>query len=284
MIISIVSGKGGTGKTTIATNFALSMVNIQFIDCNVEEPNANIFLKSDIFERDDVNIEIPYIDKEKCNYCGKCADFCMYNALDVVHSDILFYPELCHSCGGCELVCPVEAIGCEYRTIGRVEHGSVGKIDFYQGILNVGEVQALPLIRSLKTKIDKNRDVIIDTSSGTSCNVIESINMSDYCIIVTEPNPFSFHDLGRIVEVLKYIGIPFGVIINRDGNDYKKVETFCSHEKIPVLLKIPNQKEIAELYSQGKPFVNRFPSWREEFSIVFEKIRRGLRNETTYTY
>jgi MinD superfamily P-loop ATPase len=277
MIISVASGKGGTGKTTVATNLALSIGKAQFIDCDVEEPNANIFLKAKIKEHEDVSVSIPKMDKEKCDYCGKCSEFCVYNALAVVPSDVLVFPELCHSCGGCELVCPKDAVSWNGRIIGRLEHGQVEDIDFYHGLLNVGEMQAVPVIKALKRKVDKSKNVIIDVPPGTSCPVIESISGSDYCILVTEPTPFGLHDLKLAVEVTRHLNIPFGVIINRDGIGDKKVELYCKSENIPVLLKIPERKKIAHLYSKGIALVSESHEWHEMFGLVFNRIQEEVR-------
>jgi MinD superfamily P-loop ATPase len=273
MIIAVASGKGGTGKTTVATNIALSIGKAQFLDCDVEEPNANIFLHATIKEHEDVSVIIPEIDKEKCDYCGKCSEFCAYNALAVVRQKILVFPELCHSCGGCELVCPKDAINWRERVIGRIEHGQTKGVDFYHGLLNVGEAQAIPVIKALKRKIDKNKNVIIDVPPGTSCPVIESINSSDYCILVTEPTPFGLHDLKLAVEVVRHLRIFFGVIINRDGIGDNRVEVYCKKECIPVLLKIPERQKIALLYSKGIALVNEADEWREMFGLVFNRIQ-----------
>ena len=273
MIISIASGKGGTGKTTVSTNLALSIGKAQFIDCDVEEPNANIFIKAEIKDIDDVSVNIPVIDKEKCDYCGRCSEFCAYNALAVVPSNVLVFPELCHSCGGCELVCPNDAVSWNRRNIGRIEHGHVGDIDFFHGILNVGEMQAVPVIKALKRKVDKSKHVIIDVPPGTSCPVIESITGSDYCILVTEPTPFGLHDLKLAVEVIRHLNIPFGIIINRDGIGDNKVEIYCQNQHIPILLKIPERKKIAHLYSKGIALVNESHEWHELFGLVFTKIQ-----------
>jgi len=273
MNIAVASGKGGTGKTTVATNLALSLKKAQLIDCDVEEPNANIFLKAEIEEIEDVMVMIPEIDKEKCDYCGRCSEFCMYNALAIVPSDVLVFPDLCHSCGGCELVCPRDAVSWHERVVGRVEHGWADGIDFYHGLLNVGEIQAIPVIKALKKKVDKSKDVILDVPPGTSCPVIETIGGSDYCILVTEPTPFGLHDLKLAVDVLRHLYIPFGVIINRDGIGDKKVELYCQNEKIPVLMKIPQSREIAQLYSEGIPFVSKLPVWHEEFTKLFKQIK-----------
>jgi MinD superfamily P-loop ATPase len=277
MIISIASGKGGTGKTTIATNLALSLGKVQVIDCDVEEPNANIFFNAEIKEREDVTVEIPEIDKEKCDYCGKCSEFCAYNALAVVPSDVLVFPELCHSCGGCEIVCPQNAINWKRKPVGKIEHGVTNGVDFFHGLLNVGEIQAVPVIKALKKKIDKQGNVIIDAPPGTSCPVIESINGSDYCILVAEPTPFGLHDLKLAIAVVRHLYIPFGVIINRDGVGDKKVEMYCQTEKIPILMKIPHSEEIANLYSMGIPFVKKLPEWHERFTELFRRIQEGVR-------
>ena len=272
MIVSIASGKGGTGKTTVSTNLALSVKNVQFIDCDVEEPNANIFIKAKIRENEAVNVKIPEIDKRKCDFCGKCSKFCTYNAIAVVSSSVLIFPELCHSCGGCKLVCPKEAISWKEKTIGKIEHGITKDIDFYHGLLNVGEMQAIPVIKALKRKLNGNKNVILDVPPGTSCPVIESISGSDFCILVTEPTPFGLYDLKLAVKVVQHFNIPFGVVINRDGIGDKKVEDFCKKQNIPILLKIPERKKIAQLYSKGVALVNESYEWEEMFKDVFNKI------------
>jgi len=277
MIISVASGKGGTGKTTVATNLALSLGEAQFFDCDVEEPNANIFIKAEIKDSKKVTVTIPEIDKTKCNYCGKCSEFCAYNALAVVKSNVLVFPELCHSCGGCELICPKNAINWCERVIGKVEHGHANGIDFYHGLLNVGEMQAIPVIKALKKKVDKKRTVIIDVPPGTSCPVIESIGGSDYCILVTEPTPFGLHDLKLAIEVVRHLNIPFGVIINRDGIGDKKVEVYCQNENIPILLKIPEGRKIAHLYSKGIALVSESYEWHEMFGQVFNQIQAKVK-------
>ena len=277
MILSVASGKGGTGKTTVATNLALSIENVQFLDCDVEEPNANIFLHAVIKEKENISVSIPVIDEKKCDYCAKCSEFCAYHALAVVRSQVLVFPELCHSCGGCELVCPKHAIGWKERVIGRIEHGTEGDIDFYQGVLNVGESQAIPVIKALKGKLQKNKNIVIDAPPGTSCPVIESISGSDYCLLVTEPTPFGLHDLKLAVEVVRHLDIPFGVIINRDGIGDLRVEQYCHMEHIPVLLKIPEEQRIALLYSKGFALVREQSEWKERFHQMFHQLQGAVK-------
>ena len=277
MKIAVASGKGGTGKTTVAVNLALSLENVQFLDCDVEEPNANIFIKAKIQESKKVTVSIPKIDKKKCNFCGKCSEFCTYNALAVIKSNILVFPELCHSCGGCELICPKNAVTWKTRIVGKVEYGQSNGIDFYQGLLNIGEMQAIPVIKTLKKEIDKKKTVIIDVPPGTSCPVIESISNSDFCILVTEPTPFGLYDLKLAIEVVKYLFLPFGVIINRDGIGDRNVESYCKKNNIPILLKIPESKKIAHLYSKGVAIVGNSHKWNKMFTQVFDKIEKEVK-------
>jgi len=272
MKIAVASGKGGTGKTTVATNMALSLKNVQLLDCDVEEPNAHIFLKPEIKKQTPVYISTPKVDETKCDYCGKCAEFCEFNALAVLKNKVMVFLELCHGCGGCSIVCPKNAIAEEDRKVGVVKKGVAGDIEFVYGELNIGEPMAIPVIRGVKNEIDNDKTVIIDASPGTSCPVIAAVYGSDYCVLVTEPTPFGLHDLELAVEVLRKMEISFGVIINREGIGDQTVQEYCREEGIPILLTIPMNRKIAELYSRGVPFVLKMPEWKEKFSGVFEHI------------
>lgn len=273
MIIAIASGKGGTGKTTVAVNLALSLNNIQLIDCDVEEPNSNLFLNLELEKVEDVSIPIPVVDEEKCIHCGKCSQLCEYNALAVLPDNVMVFKELCHGCGLCQMACPRGAITERDRTIGIIEKAD-GEIEFLRGVLNIGEAISTPLIKRLKEKMNREKTVILDVPPGTACPVIEAISGVDYCLLVTEPTPFGLYDLRLAVELCKELNVKSGVIINRDGIGNQDTENFCNEQGIPILLRIPYDKKIAELYSDGIPFVKEMPEWRERFREVFRKIER----------
>lgn len=277
MIISIASGKGGTGKTTVATNLAFSLKSsVQLLDCDVEEPNDHIFVKPQIEKIETVSIPVPQIDESKCNFCGKCAEVCAYNALVVLEDTVLTFPNLCHGCGACSILCPQKAITEVNKEIGVVEIGSSGNLQFIYGKLNIGEAMAPPLIRAVKNYINPTRIAIIDAPPGTSCPVIASIKDSDFCILVTEPTPFGLNDLVLAVEVLRKIKIPFGVVINRSDIGDGKVESYCKENRIPILMRIPFDKEIAILYSNGELIVKNKKEYINKFQELFERIKKSL--------
>jgi len=277
MIISIASGKGGTGKTTVAVNMALSLKDIQILDCDVEEPNVHVLLQPKINETEPVYISTPLIDEEKCDRCRKCSEFCEYNALFVTPEKVLFFPQLCHSCGGCMLVCPRNAITEKNVEIGVVKTGAAEGVELVYGELNVGEPMPVPVIKAVKKQIKSNKTVIIDSPPGASCPVIESVHGSDYCLLVSEPTPFGLHDLKIMVQVLERLKIPFGVVINRAGIGDKKTHDFCEEKGLPILLEIPFQRKIAELYSSGIPLVVELPEWKKKFELLTDKIKEFVR-------
>ncbi len=276
MIVAVASGKGGTGKTTVAVNMALSLEEVQLLDCDVEEPNDHLLLHPKINEVKPVYMLVPQINEKICDHCGECSKFCQYNALFVGPEKVMFFPELCHGCGGCILVCPRKAITEGKRKIGEVKIGEAGKIELIYGVLDVGEPMATPLIREVKKHIKGGKTVIIDSPPGAACPVIESVYGSDYCILVTEPTPFGLHDLKVAVEVLDEMNVPYGVVVNRAGIGDRKVYDFCRERKIPILLEIPFQRKIAELYSRGVPFTLKMPRWKEKFRSLIDKVEENL--------
>jgi len=276
MIITVASGKGGTGKTTVAVSLALSIgENIQLIDSDVEEPNTHIFLKPDISKKEEVHIKVPQINPEKCVFCGKCSSICAFNAIAVVPETINIFTELCHSCGACQHLCPTQAISEIDKSIGSIEIGKKDGIDFVQGQLDIGQAMPTPIIKALKKHIDPNKQTIIDAPPGTSCAMVHSVINSDYCILVTEPTPFGLHDLKLAIGVLIKLEIPFGVIINRCDIGNSAVEDYCQSQDINALMKIQFSRKIAEGYSLGEPLIETLPEYKATFQKIYKKIRDG---------
>jgi MinD superfamily P-loop ATPase len=275
MQIAVASGKGGTGKTLIATSLAISLrdiYDVQLLDCDVEEPDDKIFIRPDGITQEPVYMTNPSVDENLCTYCGKCAEVCAFNAIAVIKNHILTFSNLCHGCGACSYLCPEGAITESNREIGVMETGRSGNLEFIQGILTVGEAMATPVIDQVKKKAGKEKVVIVDTPPGTSCPVVHSVTGSDFCLLVTEPTPFGLNDLVLAVETLKTLGIQCGIIINRSGKNDSLIESYCEEENIPVLMKIPLDTEIARLYSKGITLAEGMPTWKEIFITLFNNI------------
>lgn len=274
MIVAIASGKGGTGKTTVAVNLALSVAEpVQLLDCDVEEPNCHIFLKPQPTSKHIVTVPVPQVDENKCTACGKCGKICQYSAIVSLKTKPLVFPEMCHGCGGCDLVCPENAISEVGREVGVIEQGVVNGCEFVQGRLRIGEAMSPPLIRAVKKTARKDTWVIIDAPPGTSCPVIEAIKGSDYVILVTEPTPFGLNDLRLAVEMVREMAIPFGVVINRIGIGDDRVHKFCAGQQIPILVEIPDDRRIAEAYSRGEVIVHALPGYRPVFSTIIARMK-----------
>lgn len=277
MIISVASGKGGTGKTTVAINLALSISGeegVSFFDCDVEEPNAHIFLKPAIEEVQDVEILVPQVDDDKCTYCGECARICQYHSILVLKDKVLVFPDLCHGCGGCTLLCPPKAISEKGRAVGKVQRGSSGRMKFTNGILSIGEVLSPAVIKEVKKHIEKDKVNIIDSPPGTSCPFVESVKGSGFCLLVTEPTLFGLNDLKIALQFIRELKIPFGVVINKSSyKQDEEMEQFCKDSGVEILMKIPWQREIAKSYSVGVPLVEADTEWKKKFRELFETIK-----------
>jgi len=286
MIITVASGKGGTGKTTIATGLALSLAaEISppplFLDCDVEAPNAHIFLHPRLDQEEEVAMLIPLVEESKCTHCGKCAEVCQYHAIAVLGKKTLVFPQLCHGCGSCTLVCPEGAISEIPYRLGKLQGGPASsEVTFGRGVLDVGEPMAVPIIRKLKgwhTPLD-GQVTLRDAPPGTSCPVVSSLQGSDFVLLVTEPTPFGLHDLKLAVQVAQELKIPAGVIINREGLVYPELEDFCQSHRLPVLFRIPLDRDIAEGIAQGKTLLDVKPGYKSEFLRVYQEIHRTVEN------
>ena len=270
--IAVLSGKGGTGKTTVSSNLAKIQKSI-YVDCDIEEPNGYLFLKPEIEKVKDVNVMIPNIDYDKCTLCGECTRACRFGALIKLIKKILVFDHLCHSCGACYEICPYNAINEIPKKIGAIRVGRSDDIDFIDGKLNIGEASGVPIIKEIKNLIkDTDKNVIIDSPPGTSCSVIHSIEGSDYCLLVTEPTPYGLHDLKLAVELVKEMNLPFVVIINKSGEEDSIIENYCKEESINVLAKIPFKKEYAELYSKGNLLIKEDDEIRHTFENLSQKL------------
>jgi MinD superfamily P-loop ATPase len=280
MIVAVASGKGGTGKTTVAVSLALALAEqqkVQYLDCDVEEPNGHLFLRPRLAKKTPVAVPVPRLEPEKCIFCGRCAEICAYHALAVLPASVLIFAEMCHSCGGCWYFCPEKALAPEDREIGHIEEGVVDRIEFAHGRLNVGVALSPPLIKAVKERHKNGLPAIIDAPPGTSCPVIEAVSGADFCLLVTEPTPFGMHDLDLAVEMTRALGIPGGVVVNRSNGTDREVEKFCRDKNLPLLLRIPADREVAAAYARGWPPLTVRPHWKEDFLNLWKKCREVVR-------
>jgi MinD superfamily P-loop ATPase len=273
VIISIASGKGGTGKTTIAASLASVISESVYIDCDVEEPNGHLLLKPGFISEESAEKLLPKINQDKCTFCGKCVEVCEFNALINLKFEIVLFEEMCHGCGACAYFCPSKVITERTKKIGVVRVGITNdKILFADGVLNIGEVTAAPLIKEVKKKIIEGRINILDSPPGTSCSMVETVKNSDFCILVTESTPFGLNDLKLAIEVLKTIDVPFGIVINKYDSSFEEMENYLRGNDIEVLLRIPFDRRFAESYSEGTLPINKYPELKKDFVALHNKI------------
>jgi len=277
MKVAIASGKGGTGKTTIATNLALMSARagrrVQYLDCDVEEPNGHIFLKPAIEKVLAVTVEVPQVDSKKCTGCGQCGEICQYRA--IVHlkdNNVLTFEQLCHSCGGCLRVCPAGAISARPVKIGDLELGRAGDVAFVHGRLRIGYVRTVSLIREVKRHINGEALAIVDAPPGTSCPVVESVSNADFVLLVTEPTPFGLNDLKLGVGLMREMKLPFAIVVNRHGLGNDEVEKYSRAENIEIAMKLPDDRRIAQAYSTGQMIVDALHEYRARFCELYAYI------------
>jgi len=283
LVIAVASGKGGTGKTTIATNLAQYTTGlgqpVQYLDCDVEEPNGHIFLKPQMNYRQEVTVDVPRVDLGKCTGCGKCGEICQYGAIVSIKETVLTFEQLCHSCGGCWRLCPANAIEPKPLKIGDIEIGKADDIDFIAGKLRIGNVRTPFLIKEVKKHIKQDGLAIIDVPPGTSCPVVEAVKGADFVLLVTEPTPFGLNDLKLTVDLVRKMNLPFAVAINRYDIGNKEVEKYCEVENIDVIMKLPDDRRIAEAYSIGQMITDVLSEYRKDFSELYEytkSVKAGI--------
>ena len=278
--IVVASGKGGTGKTTVATNLAVVLSEagrrVTYADCDVEEPNGHLFLTPDKERLTDVSVMVPVISESGCSLCGTCSEVCQFNALAVLGQKVMVFPSLCHSCAACVILCPEQALDEGERSIGFIRSGKCRGLSVLGGSLNVGEAQAPPVIRALRRRLPDDQIVVLDSPPGTSCPVVETVRDADYVVLVTEPTPFGLNDLRLAVGMLRELNRPFGVIINRCDVGDSLVWDYCRHENIRILLELPFQRRVAEAYATGKLGVDESPELREQMLSLYRAIQQEI--------
>ena len=282
MRIAVLSGKGGTGKTLVSVNLAAAAKAATYIDCDVEEPNGHLFFKPEGIQEEEISVKIPKVDNELCNGCRKCVDFCKFNALAYIKNKLIVFDDVCHSCGGCILVCPERALTEKAKVIGKINKGVSGEVAVWTGVLNTGEATGIPIIKKLiEESSEVNKQIFIDCPPGSACIVMESIKDADYCILVAEPTLFGVHNLNMVYELVKLFNKPFGVLLNKCLEEGNPAVKFCLENNIKILGRIPFDNELGTLNSNAEIAVNRNEKYRELFSSLLNKVTKEVQHETT---
>lgn len=272
MKIAILSGKGGTGKTFVSVNLASVAKKSTYLDCDVEEPNGHLFFKPTDIKKENVSVLLPESDTDKCNGCRKCVDFCRFNALAFVGNKLKVFKEVCHSCGGCKIICPENAINEVPKIVGHVETGTHENVTAITGMLNLGEASGVPVIKNVLSKADNNNLTIIDCPPGSACTTMESIESADYCILVAEPTAFGVHNFKMVHELVTLLGIPLGVIINKYENEDNQMEQLCKEQQLNVLARIPYSDKLAKITSNGLIATGEDKDTKNMFEEILHKV------------
>ena len=283
MKIAVLSGKGGAGKTLVSVNLAAAAKASTYIDCDVEEPNGHLFFKPEGISEEEISVKIPNVNNELCNGCRKCVDFCKFNALAYIKNKLIVFDDVCHSCGGCILVCTEKALTEKAKVIGKIQKGTSDQVAIYTGILNTGEASGIPIIKKLlaEKNPESNKQTIIDCPPGSACIVMESIKDADYCILVAEPTLFGVHNLNMVYELVKLFNKPFGVVLNKCLKEENPAEKFCLEKNIKILGRIPFDNKLGTLNSNAEIAVNRNEEYRELFSALLNTVTKGVQHLTT---
>ncbi|HPB78568.1 MAG TPA: ATP-binding protein [Sedimentibacter sp.] len=277
MMIAVLSGKGGTGKTFVSVNLSFVADNSNYIDCDVEEPNGHLFFKPNIIKSEKVHVKIPNINNELCSGCRRCVDFCKFNALAYIKDKVHVFDEICHSCGGCMLLCPEKAISEKDKEIGEIQEGVFNNSNIYTGILNPGEETGVSIIKKLLKITDNKPYTFIDCPPGSSCSVMESIKDVDYCILVAEPTLFGVHNFNMVYNLVKLFDKPFGVVLNKCLDGENPAEKYCNEKNIKVLCKIPFEHELGKLNSNAEIASEKNEKYKSLFSSLLKTIKEEVK-------
>ncbi len=297
MKIAVLSGKGGTGKTLVSVNLAAAAQRSTYIDCDVEEPNGHLFFKPEILQEEEITVKIPRVEDTLCQGCRRCVDFCQFNALAYIKEKLLVFEEVCHSCGGCILLCPKKALTEKEKGIGKVQKGLSDQVRVHTGVLNIGEVSGVPIIKKLlsenksyESQSDENRSnanepesdqlTFIDCPPGSACIVMESIKDADYCLLVAEPTLFGVHNLNMVHELVKIFNKPCGVVLNKSLKGENPAETFCLEKNIRILSRLPFDHELGRLNSNAEIAARESEHYKALFSALLETVTKEVQHET----